>query len=94
LPCTNTLWLRWARGKKTAEYTKDMKEDLVVCQCANVLVKDVVDIINAYPGIPASTVSSALNIGYGCGCCVRQDSGVTDVSLGEVLETLNSSPRA
>jgi bacterioferritin-associated ferredoxin len=71
-----------------------MKEDLVVCQCANVLVKDVVDIINAYPDIAASTVSSALNIGYGCGCCVRKDSGVTDVSLGEVLETLNSSPRA
>ena len=68
-----------------------MKEDLVVCQCANVLVKDVVDIINAYPGLPAGTVSAALNIGYGCGCCVRQDSGVTDVSLGEVLETLNFS---
>lgn len=68
-----------------------MKEDLVVCQCANVVVKDVVDIINAYPGLPAGTVSAALNIGLGCGCCVRQDSGVTDVSLSEVLETLNSS---
>lgn len=69
-----------------------MKEDLVVCQCANVLVKDVKDIINAYPGIATGTVVAALNIGYGCGCCVRQDSGVTDVSLGEVLESLNSSP--
>lgn len=67
-----------------------MKEDLVVCQCANVLVKDVKDIINAYPGIAAGTVASALNIGYGCGCCVRQDSGVTDVSLDEVLASLNS----
>ena len=67
-----------------------MKEDLVVCQCANVLVKDVVDIINTYPDIPASTVSSALNIGYGCGCCVRQGSGVTDVSLGEVLASFNT----
>ena len=67
-----------------------MKEDLVVCQCANVLVKDVKDIINAYPGMAAGTVAAALNIGYGCGCCVRQDSGVTDVSLDEVLASLNS----
>jgi bacterioferritin-associated ferredoxin len=70
-----------------------MKEDLVVCQCANVVVKDVVDIINAYPGLPAGTVA-ALNIGLGCGCCVRQDSGVTDVSLSEVLASLNCSPLA
>lgn len=62
-----------------------MNKNLLVCQCANVIVKDVLDIINAYNEIPIDTIKDILNIGHGCGSCQRSNTEVTDISLEKIL---------
>ena len=62
----------------------NMDDDLLICQCANINVKDVKDFMTIYHEAPLYVVKGSLNIGRGCGSCQRKDNHITNIKLKEV----------
>jgi len=58
----------------------------LVCRCANVKEKDVLEFKEVCPNMSVHNIKAALKIGIGCGQCNRMESRITDITIEELLQ--------
>ncbi len=60
----------------------------IVCNCSSITVKNVIDLIELYPGLSEDQTKRILNVGRRCGSCNFNSENI-DINFSEVYKKLN-----